>query len=62
MFCYISHGVMGFVLYGIQNYAAINMANLTLRITRCVIGAGKHVHYRSVLHCKPVFVDWCQLI
>ena len=42
-FCRISHDVMGFMLYGIQGYAVINVANLTLRLTRSAIGAGKQL-------------------
>jgi len=42
-FCRISHDVMGFMLYGIQGYAVINVANLTLRVTHSAIGAGKQI-------------------
>jgi hypothetical protein len=35
---------MGLILYYIQNYAAINIASLTLCVTSFVIGAGKQVH------------------
>jgi hypothetical protein len=43
-FCYISHDVMIFILYDNQDYAAINLANLTVCLTRSVIGAAKLVH------------------